>query len=69
MANTPYAQRGANMETEIWQIIRTVSVAGMRFTEAKAESESQEAMLGQCEAWSSANKDLNISYKVALKNY
>lgn len=57
------------MKTEIWQIIATVTVAGMRFTEAKAQSDSKEAMLNLCEAWSDANKDLNITYKVALKDY
>jgi len=57
------------MKTEMWQIIRTKVVAGMQFKVLVTESGSMEAMLGQCEAWSSKNKDLNVSYKVALKNY
>lgn len=54
-------------DTGIWQVIRTQVVAGMQFKEVLTESGLMEAMLGQCEIWSSKNADLNVSYKVILK--
>ena len=57
------------MKTEIWEIIRTKSVAGLTFPQAVMTVGLKEEAEAIAEQYSSLNKDLNISFKVVLRNH